>query len=157
MLDKDNAGRIGASALAAELSDEQVRTLAAVAELHDLADGEVLIKRGDRDDRLFVVVTGALEVGLPSAQSGEWSTVVRLHPGDITGELAFLQDMERTATVRAAGKTTVVSLRRSNLESLLDTDPLLTYRVMRAILRSVHQVVSNMNSQHAHLINYIMG
>jgi hypothetical protein len=49
-----------------------------------------------------------------------------------------------------------VSLRRAQLESTLDSDPLLTYRVMRAILRSVHQVVSNMNAHHSHLVNYIM-
>jgi len=157
MHDRDNEDRIRASALAAELSDDQIGALAAVTEVHDLEDGAVLIKEGDVDDRLFAVVSGGLEVGLLSQQSGSWTSFVRLRPGEIAGELGFLQDARRTATVRASGPTTVVSLSRSSFESLLGSDPLLTYRVMRAILRSVHQVVSNMNSQHAHLINYISG
>jgi len=106
---------------------------------------------------LFAIVSGALEVSLPSERAGESIKVVRLGPGAISGELGFLQDMERTATVRASGDTVVVSLSRASLESLLESDPLLIYRVMRAILRSVHKVVSSMNEQNAHLVDYIMG
>jgi CRP-like cAMP-binding protein len=151
-----NEASIRVSALAAELSEDQIRALAAITKTHDLADGDVLIDKGDRDDRLFAVVSGALEVDLPDQQGTNTAPIVRLGPGAIAGELGFLQDMERTATVRAAGQTVVVSLRRAQLESTLDSDPLLTYRVMRAILRSVHQVVSNMNAHHSHLVNYIM-
>lgn len=154
---EENEGSIRASALGAELSDDQIGALAAITQTHELADGDVLISKGDRDDRLFAVVSGTLEVDLPDQQGSDTVPIVRLGPGAIAGELGFLQDMERTATVRASGQTVVVSLRRAQLESTLDSDPLLTYRVMRAILRSVHHVVSNMNAQHSHLVNYIMG
>lgn len=157
MMNEGKGAGIRATALGTELSDEQVELLASVAEVLQLSDGQVLIEQGDRDDRMFAVVSGALEVGLPAAKGREWTTFVRLRPGEIAGELGFLEDMRRTATVRAAGETTVVALRRAALESLLDRDPVLIYRVMRAILRSVHQVVSNMNSEHSQLVNYIMG
>ena len=157
MNNQENEARVRASALATELSDEQITLLAAVVGTHDLTDGEVLINQGDRDDRLFVVVSGALEVGQSAPEGGGWVSFARLIPGQIVGELGFLENSERTASVRASGDTVAVSLRRTDLESLLENDPLLIYRVMRAILRSVHQVVSHMNSQHSHLVNYIMG
>ncbi len=157
MNEDENEARVRASALAAELSDGQIRVLATVVDAHDLTDGQVLINQGDRDDRLFVVVSGALEVGRSSGEGGDWVSLVRLAPEEIAGELGFLEDLERTASVRASGNTVVVSLRRAKLESLLASDPILVYRIMRAILRSVHQVVSHMNSQHSHLVNYIMG
>lgn len=153
---QENEASIRGSALAAELSEDQIKALAAVTETRQLADGEVLISKGDKDDRLFAVVRGGLEVDLPDGIGTDSVPIVRLGRGAIAGELGFLQDMERTATVRAAGDTVVVSLGRVQLESLLESDPLLSYRVMRAILRSVHQVVSNMNAQHSHLVNYIM-
>jgi len=156
-MNRDDVDRIRDSALAAELSEEQVEALAGATETLELADGDVLIEKGDKDDRLFAIVSGALEVSLPSERAGESIKVVRLGPGAISGELGFLQDMERTATVRASGDTVVVSLSRASLESLLESDPLLIYRVMRAILRSVHKVVSSMNEQNAHLVDYIMG
>lgn len=153
---RDSETKIRASVLAAELSDEQIAALNALVETHDLTNGEVLIEQGTRDDRMFLVVRGALEVCRHGEDDQGWITLHRLGPGEIVGELAFLESLERTASVRATEDTEVVSLRRAKLESAIESDPLLVYRVMRAILRSVHRVVSTMNAQHAHLVNYVM-
>ena len=156
MGDRDNEARIRASVLAAELDDEQIEALAALVETHELTEGEVLIEQGARDDRLFLLVSGALEICRRAEDNHNWINLHRLAPGEIVGELAFLEDLERTASIRATQDTEVVSLRRSKLESVLESDPLLVYRIMRAIIRSVHRVVSNLNSQHVHLVDYVM-
>ncbi len=156
MSNRDNEARVRASALAAELNDEQIGALAALVETHELTEGEILIEQGTRDDRMFLLVRGALVVCRRSEDNQSWINLHRLAPGEIVGELAFLENLERTASVRATQDTEVVSLRRSKLESVLESDPLLVYRIMRAILRSVHRVVSHLNAQHAHLVDYVM-
>jgi CRP-like cAMP-binding protein len=46
-------------------------------------------------------------------------------------------------------------LDRTSFESLLDKDPDLVYKVMRAIIRTVHRILRNMNVQQVELTNYI--
>ena len=106
MGDRDNEAKIRDSALAAELSDEQVGVLAGLVETHELSEGEVLIEEGAQDDRMFLVVSGALEVCRRSEDDQSWINLHRLAPGEIVGELAFLEGLERTASVRATAACT---------------------------------------------------
>ena len=56
----------------------------------------------------------------------------------------------------ALGDTQVLGLEREKLESLLDdADPVIVYRVMRAIIRVVHQIQRRLSMQQAELSNYI--
>ncbi len=61
----------------------------------------------------------------------------------------------RYASLQAAGATRVISLRRPQLESLLNSDPAIVYRVMRAIVRTAHAIQRRLSIQSVELANYI--
>jgi CRP-like cAMP-binding protein len=143
-----------ASRLSAELDDAQCRTLAALTELLDLKDGALLVKEGASDDHLFVIVSGALGV-VRHPQGEPPVTLHTLVAGDFAGELSFIDDTERYASLVAAGPTRVMSLRRPQLESLLTSDPQIVYRVMRAIVRTAHAIQRRLSIQSVELANYI--
>ena len=54
------------------------------------------------------------------------------------------------------GNCELLRLERSALESLLDQDRDLVYKVMRAIVRNVHRILRNMNFQQVELTRYIV-
>jgi CRP-like cAMP-binding protein len=60
MTDQTIVEALRGSRLAAELSDEQLRTLASNLAFRDLQPGEVLVQEGTSDNHLYVVVKGAL-------------------------------------------------------------------------------------------------
>lgn len=140
--------------LAAELEKDECRALAGVMTVRVLADAEVLIEEGHVDDTLHVIVSGALAVTRDTA-GGTWVMLQLLRQGDIAGELGFLDGREHSATLRATGETEIYSLTRPALESLLETHPHLVYRVMRAIVRTVHAILLRMNLEYVELTNYI--
>jgi len=141
------------SALAAELTGDQCGTLAGVMAVRDLEDGEILVKQGASDDRVYAVVSGALGISIDSA--GEWHNLHVLTKGDLAGELAFMDGRPHYAAMRALGPTRVLSLERQKLESLLEQQPLIVYRVMRAILRVVHVILNRLAMQSSELTNYM--
>jgi CRP-like cAMP-binding protein len=49
----------------------------------------------------------------------------------------------------------VLGLERAKLEALLDSQPHIVYRVMRAIVRRVHQTQHRLAAQSAELQNYV--
>lgn len=142
------------SSLAAELDDEQCRLLSQHVTPRTLGDSEVLLREGEKDNHLYVVVTGSLAVTHETG-SGDWIALHLLRPKDMAGEMGFLDGLEHSATLRAVGTTVIFSLQRDRLEALLDSQPRLVYLVMRAIVREVHAILRRMNTQHVEFSNYI--
>jgi CRP-like cAMP-binding protein len=142
------------SRLATELSEEQCRTLAALITLRDLADGEVLVREGTAHTQLYVVLAGSLAVARGAGTPEEVSLFL-LGPGDMVGELSFLDDNVHYASTVSRGASRVFGLERRQLESLLDSAPHIVYRVMRAIVRRVHQNQHRLSAQLGEMTNYV--
>lgn len=143
------------SALAVELTGDQCAILADVISLRDLKDGEVLVKQGASDNHLYVIVSGALAVARQTEANGQWINLNLLTKGDLAGELGFMDGRPHYAALRATGPTQVLSLEREKLESLLEREPVIVYRVMRAIFRVVHVILNRMAMQTSELTNYL--
>ena len=141
------------SALAAELTGDQCVELAELMAVRDLADGEILVKQGAGDNHLYAVASGALAVARES--DGQWVNLHVLTKGDLANELGFMDGKPHYAALRAAGPTRVLSLPRAKLESLLERDPVIVYRVMRAIFRVVHVILNRLAMQSSELTNYV--
>jgi CRP-like cAMP-binding protein len=142
------------SRLAPELTDSQLDTLAAHVTIRDLADGEVLVPEGASDDHLYGLMSGALGV-VRNAGRPDAVTLFTLVAGDLVGELSFLDGTPHYAALVASGPARVFGLERSKLESLLGSHPQVVYRVMRAIVRTTHQIQRRLSMQSAELTNYI--
>jgi CRP/FNR family transcriptional regulator, cyclic AMP receptor protein len=144
-----------ASKLAAELNEEESRLLAGVMTLHDLKEGEVLVHEGTSDNHLYLLAKGALGVVKGVETPAERVTINTLSSGDFAGELSFMDGQTRFASLVALSDARVMGLEREKLESLLEAHPWLVYRVMRAIIRAVHQIQYRLSMQQSELSNYI--
>lgn len=142
------------SKLAADLNEEERRVLSTLCTVRELSDGEVLVHEGNADNHLHVVASGMLGV-VRNAGAGDRVTVATLQAGELAGELGFVDGTQRHASLVAIGRTTVVALEREKLESLLETKPVIVYHVMRAIIRTVHQIQRRLSLQALELQNYI--
>jgi CRP-like cAMP-binding protein len=145
---------LGKSRLAVELNDDERRILAGAMTLRDLKHGEVLVREGSADDHLYVVVSGVLGV-VKGAGLEEEVTLNAIRPGDVVGELSFLDGATRYASLVALSDTRVLGLSRDALEGLLETRPKVVYHVMRAIVRVVHEIQRRLSMQTAELTNYL--
>jgi CRP/FNR family transcriptional regulator, cyclic AMP receptor protein len=143
-----------ASPLGRELSAQEAQTLANIITARDLADGEVLIPEGARDSHLHVVVSGRVAVARRSAD-GRWDVLHHLESGDLVGELSFMDDEPRYAALVASGATRVLVLARADFETLLDREPRVVYKVMRAIMRVAHGVQRRLSRQMHELQEYL--
>jgi len=145
---------IGQSPLAAELTPAQQASLAALVRVRRIPAGTYLIEEGALDDSIYVVLKGAFEV-MRNAGVGEPASLGVLRPGELAGEMSFIDGTEHQAGLRAIADSEVLSLDRADFEKLVPTDPELVYRVMRSIMRAVHERMRRMNLQYIELSNYI--
>ncbi|MCP5427147.1 MAG: cyclic nucleotide-binding domain-containing protein [Chromatiaceae bacterium] len=144
------------SPLGVELTDDQCALLAAIVEFSGLKAGAFLLQEGETDDSLHVLVSGRLEV-VKSDQGGRYVTLHVMKPGDMAGELGFIDGMPHSAGLRAITDCEVFSIHKGDFDTLIAHEPDLIYKVMRAIVRAVHKILRGMNLQHAQLTDYIAG
>ena len=142
------------SRLGIELSDEEAGTLAELMYPKELRGAEYLITEGVVDSSLHLVIEGNLEVVKRSGNDGIASIAI-IRAGDLAGELSFIDGEVHTVGLRALSDGQVLSLTRESFEKLVDNNPQLVYKVMRAVARSAHRIVHQMNHEFIELNNYI--
>jgi CRP-like cAMP-binding protein len=116
----------------AELADPECDAVLAVLKARRGAPGDVLFKEGDRGDSLMIVLDGYVVASVRS-DAGNVEELARLGPGEVVGEMAFVDAEPRSATVSSPAGATVLEFTRAALGGLYRTAP----RVAAAIQRNV--------------------
>jgi CRP-like cAMP-binding protein len=129
-------------------------TLSDCIVFRDLRANEVLVPEGTSDNHLYVIVSGNLAV-VRGAGGAQPVTLFTLGMGDLVGELSFIDATPHYASLVAVGPTRVFGLEREKLEALLPSHPDIVYQVMRAIIRTVHEIQRRLSMQSVELTNYI--
>ena len=93
--------------------------------------GEEIIKEGARGEAVFILEQGAASVVLSSA--GADAPVAQLGPGDICGDMAFLEKGRASASVVAAEPVEAEVIPAAELEKLFDSFPGLAARFYRSL------------------------
>ena len=125
------------------LTPAQLDRIAPHGRRRHVAQGEVLVQPGESASRIFVIVSGRIDVVRPSA--GE-ELVVSFTPGMFTGEATMLSGRRGLAQIRAGADGEVIELGRDDLLALIQTDGELSPIFMRAfILRRVELINRNVS------------
>ena len=106
-----------------------------------LAPGELVFSAGDPGDALYVVISGKLRVEQDGVGLGE------LGPGDHFGEMALIDDIPRSASVRAETATRLIGFPRVEFEGLLGSDPAITNKIQKRLLVSLSLRLRELNHQ----------
>jgi CRP/FNR family transcriptional regulator, cyclic AMP receptor protein len=144
------------STITEELNDAEVEIIAGLFTVQDFSSGDVIVRPGDEQpDNLYILAHGDIAVKIESG--GEESTIHVLKPGDLAGIISFVGGAasDISATLCAVGKTKVLSMERTEFEKLINSHPMIVYKVMRGVVRNVHGIVRRVNSQSAELSKYI--
>ena len=84
--------------------------------------GRVVVRQGDPGDRFYLIVRGRVTVSRTGTDGLEGPLAV-LEDGDFFGEISLLQNVARTATVRAEVQTVLLTLHRERFQQLLARAP----------------------------------
>jgi hypothetical protein len=76
-------------------TDAERRRIEKIGEVKTVRADELLIRARDRDSMLFTVEEGHLDI------VGKDSVMATVGPGDVLGEVSFIDDSPRTVSVRA--------------------------------------------------------
>jgi len=151
--DRTDGSVVKASVLGEELDAGACELLAAIMDVRYLSPGERLVTEGDVDNRLVLVAAG--KVAVLSNIDGHETGVHTMSRGECAGTRAFVDGTPRKATLEAVDAATVYTLKPEALESVINLEPTLAYRVMRGLFRVTHSNLMRVNQERQQLTNYI--
>lgn len=144
-----------ATLLSENIDEKECEILTGAFKLEKLSADDVLLREGEKDDALYIVIDGDIVV-TRDAGGDEFVILSHLKAGDVAGAMGFIDGNSHSATLRASKDSHVLALHRDVLEGMLDEHPQLVYKVMKMIVRSVHQTLLRMDQQFVQMNNYIM-
>lgn len=98
--------------------------------------GQVIFKQGSSAESMCLVLSGELEV-LKATKDGTLVKIATIGDGQSVGEMALVDGMVRSATVKASMLTTIVVLKRSDFDEVMQQYPRIAAKLMKGIARHI--------------------
>jgi len=104
-------------------TDDERRRIESIGEVRQIPQDGFLIRAADADATLFAVEDGHLDI--IATRDGKQVVVATVGPGDVLGEVSFIDDSPRTTSVKAGEATTVRAWDKRTLSETLAFEPTL--------------------------------
>jgi CRP-like cAMP-binding protein len=109
---------LGRTVLFRDLPPDDLHTIATVVQPEEHPARSYVTREGETGDRLYVVVSGRLEVRRDYAP-GRSEPVAAMREGDVFGELALLHGGRRTRSIRSRSRSVLLALDQKNFQELV--------------------------------------
>lgn len=105
---------------------------------YTIGPGIVMMRQGERADRAWLIESGELEVllTLPDGGTRRLSVVGK---GAVVGEMALIDDGERSATVRSLTEVACVEVTREAFRGLLKRSPPLASFLLQSLIAAIRR------------------
>jgi CRP-like cAMP-binding protein len=110
-------GRLRAIAVFADLDDEQLEHIAALAAEVSVPKGKELVREGDYSYDVLAIEEGTARVERDGQHIGD------VGPGDVVGEMGVLERSQRSATVVATSPMLLITLTTWDIRRLRKSAP----------------------------------
>ncbi len=136
----------------AKLKDEELRIVETCLNLIEVIPGETVFGEGDRGYYVCFVVDGSLDV-LKRSEDGEEIVITTLSKGRSIGEMAVIDELPRSATVKARTKATLLTLSREKFNYILEENTVIGIKILKGITRLLSL---NLRKTSTQLVDYIL-
>lgn len=114
------------------LAEAEIVAIIALCQERVLREGEYLVRQGEHGKEMYIIAEGFVEVLLSGRSEAPPRVIITLGPGQITGEMALLDQGPRSASVRAVSTPTIVqAIQRQAFDQLCQKNTHIGYVIMR--------------------------
>lgn len=113
------------------LEDVDVEWLGSIGKLLDKPAGSVVIREGESVESVFLIIDGACSVTV--ASTGGSREIARLFPGEVVGEMSFVDSRPPSASVTTTARSLLLAIPRDRLSERIETEAPFAARFYRAL------------------------
>lgn len=137
--------------LLANFNANELNLLSSFGDSRSFQAEDILIREGEENDHLYLVLKGKLEV--LQLFDGVATPVAVLESGDSLGEVSVFDPGPASATVRSMGESEVWLITRASMDRLHAANPKVAYRLLSRITTCLSKRMRHMNDKLVDLAN----
>lgn len=134
------------------LRNDELRNVKKYFHLLELIPGDTVFEEGDNGDYVCFVVEGSLDV-LKKSVKGESVVIATLNKGSSMGEMSVIDQLPRSATVKATTKATLLTLSQEKLNYILVEHSSVGVKIIKGIARLLSM---NLRKTSTRLADYML-
>ena len=116
-----------------DLTVEETDTLEQYLIIKTVPKGSIVYKEGSHGSSVCFVVDG--ELGIYKTRAGKETEISALSKGESVGEMAIIDGLTRSATVKANTDTTALILKRADFDKLINDNPTIGIKILKGLAR----------------------
>jgi CRP-like cAMP-binding protein len=120
------------------LKPEDSRRLAALLRMQTLRKADVLFRKGEEGNSLYMIITGKLKV-VRQSRDGDEMILAVLSAGDFCGEMALLDGLPRSADAVAVEETQLYGLNRKDFLAYVMNNETAVKAILAALSRRLRR------------------
>ncbi len=140
----------------ADITDDELKLIADIVEKKEFKTGDTVFNDSDEGTGLYIIKKGEVKA-CKMTPDGELFTLMMMKDGDIFGEMSFLDGRPRSATIIAVTDVESYIMNKADFDTLIEKYPMVTYKLMKNIIFTIHSIVRGMNTRYVEMMNYMFG
>jgi len=114
------------------LSEQELQAIEKYMFFNKVEPGEFVFKEGEKGDYVCFVASGALDV-IKFNQHAQPVVITTLARGGSIGEMALIDKLTRSASIRACTPTSLIVLTRKGFEMILKLHPDIGIKILKGV------------------------
>ena len=114
------------------LNAQELQTIEKYMFFNKIEPGEFVFKEGEKGDYVCFVASGALDV-IKFNQNAQPVVITTLAKGGSIGEMALIDKLTRSASIRARTSTSLIVLTRKGFEMILKLHPEIGIKILKGV------------------------
>ncbi len=144
------------SAIGDGLDNRELERLAGISRVAQFYKNEIIFAENDKGDSIFVLAEGkvCLERRVKNHRPVPPTQITIVRPGQLFGEMGFLEKGERSATARAKGNVRLIVINSEDLRKLISEDSHFAIKFMSNLALILSARLRRMNEQWLNAISH---
>ena len=116
------------------LTEDELNTMVSAAERQSFSSGAIIIQEGTEPGGLYVIAQGVLRLTKDADDKPQSEFANPLGPGEIVGEISYVDGLSASATLVADGDVEVIRIDKSAIDQMIEADATFAERFYRSLL-----------------------
>jgi len=120
------------------LSEEEISMIIDKLHFIDIGENVMLFREGEEGNEMFIVQTGSVKTSIRMPDSSD-KELAMFKSGDFFGEMSIFDNAPRSATCKTVDKASLISLKDTDLFSMIERNPEIAIKIMYRMLNITTQ------------------
>ena len=150
----DVASSLANSVVCEDFDETEIAELAKVCEAIRFQPGEVIIVDDARERDIYFIKSGRAEINLSGPSAGDYAgTIRKIVPGQVVGELGFIDGLRRSTWVVAVEEVEAIRLAWDDFYKLTGDNGQMGYKFMYNLARVIAERLRDVTMSLSNLLD----